>query len=198
MVATLCGWEGNRRSGTAQVMHYRLQWSNQLWAQSPWKGNKHPTYVYAPMEYGTLYLYLPQYKILLVGAVVIRQKTRQNFLMQWWTTSFWATITSNGLSYAMEPLSSLSVCNVGVSWPNGWMDQDATWYRGRPWPRPHCVRWGPSNPQGKGQSSLPTFQPTSVVAKRSPISATAEILLKKSCKGLKKIVPTAAGRTCQW
>ena len=25
-------------------------------------------------------------------------------------------------------------------WPNGWMDQDATWYRGRPWPRPHCVR----------------------------------------------------------
>jgi len=29
------------------------------------------------------------------------------------------------------------------------MDQDATWYRGRPWPRRHCVRWGPS-------SSLPT------------------------------------------
>jgi len=20
------------------------------------------------------------------------------------------------------------VCNVGVLWPNGWMDQDATWY----------------------------------------------------------------------
>jgi len=26
-------------------------------------------------------------------------------------------------------------------WPNGWMDQDATWYEGRPRPRPHCVRW---------------------------------------------------------
>jgi len=25
-------------------------------------------------------------------------------------------------------------------WPNGWMDQDATWYRGRPWPRRRCVR----------------------------------------------------------
>ena len=25
-------------------------------------------------------------------------------------------------------LSVLSACNVGVLWPNGWMDQDATWY----------------------------------------------------------------------
>ena len=24
-------------------------------------------------------------------------------------------------------------------WPNGWMDQDATWYEGRPRRRPHCV-----------------------------------------------------------
>jgi len=27
--------------------------------------------------------------------------------------------------------------------PNGWMDQDATWYGGRPQPRRLCVRWGP-------------------------------------------------------
>ena len=27
-------------------------------------------------------------------------------------------------------------------WPNGCMDQDTTWYGGRPRPRPHCVRWG--------------------------------------------------------
>ena len=33
------------------------------------------------------------------------------------------------------------VCNVGVLWPNGWMDQDATWHGGRLRPRPHCVRW---------------------------------------------------------
>ena len=23
-------------------------------------------------------------------------------------------------------------------WPNGWMDQDAIWYEGRPWRRPQC------------------------------------------------------------
>jgi len=27
------------------------------------------------------------------------------------------------------------------------MDQDATWYGGRPWPKQHCVTWGPSSPQ---------------------------------------------------
>ena len=49
--------------------------------------------------------------------------------------------------------SVLSICNVGVLWPNGWMDQDATWYGGRPRPKQHCdcVRWGPSSspPHGK-------------------------------------------------
>jgi len=32
-----------------------------------------------------------------------------------------------------------------VLWPSGRMDQDATWYGGRPHPRPHCVTWGPSS-----------------------------------------------------
>jgi len=49
------------------------------------------------------------------------------------------------------------VCNVGVLWPNGWMEQDETWHAGRPRPWPHCVRWGPS--------SLPNFWPISVAAK---------------------------------
>jgi len=31
-------------------------------------------------------------------------------------------------------------------WPNGWIDQDATWYEGRLRRRPHCVRWGRSCP----------------------------------------------------
>ena len=30
-------------------------------------------------------------------------------------------------------------------WQNGWIDQDATWYGGRPWPRRHFIRWGPSS-----------------------------------------------------
>ena len=29
-------------------------------------------------------------------------------------------------------------------WPNGWMDEDVTWYGSRPQPRPHCTRRGPS------------------------------------------------------
>jgi len=54
----------------------------------------------------------------------------------------------------------LSVGNVYVLWPNGSMYQDAAWYGGRPRPRQHCVRWGPSSPHGDGQSSpLPLFGP---------------------------------------
>jgi len=37
--------------------------------------------------------------------------------------------------------------------PNGWMDQDAAWYGGRPRPWPLCVRWGPS-PYPKGAQPL--------------------------------------------
>ena len=34
-------------------------------------------------------------------------------------------------------------------WPNGCIDQDATWYGDRPRPTRHCVRCGPSYPQKK-------------------------------------------------
>ena len=39
-----------------------------------------------------------------------------------------------GMSCLYRPIVGycLSVCNVGVLWPNGWMDQDATWYGSRP------------------------------------------------------------------
>jgi len=63
-------------------------------------------------------------------------------------------------------------------WPNGWMDQGATWYGGRPRPRPDCVRWGPSSPE-RG-TAAPPFQPMSLVAKWSSISATADLLLRSS------------------
>jgi len=56
---------------------------------------------------------------------------------------------------------------------NGWVDQDAIWYGGRPRPRRHSVRWGSSCPQ---RGTDPSFQLMSVVAKLSPISATAELL----------------------
>ena len=128
----------------------------------------------------------------------------------------------NGSPYAIGPLCvlpCLSVCNVGVLWPNSWMDQDETQHGGRPWPRPQYARWWPSSPQRhsphflahvycgqtagwikmplgmevdlssghtvldgdpaspKGTQQPPSFRPMSIVAKRLPISATAEHLL---------------------
>jgi len=43
-------------------------------------------------------------------------------------------------------------------WPNGWMNQDATWYGGTLRPRPHCVRWGSSSPSPK-RGRTPNFGP---------------------------------------
>jgi len=60
------------------------------------------------------------------------------------------------------------------------MDQDVTWYAGRPRPRPHCVRYELSSPK-TGHSS-PTFRPMSIVVKRSPISATAELVGSAVCR----------------
>ena len=56
------------------------------------------------------------------------------------------------------------------------MDQDAIWYGGRTQPRRHCIQLETSSPTERG-TATPTFRPVSiVVAKRSPISATAELL----------------------
>jgi len=65
-----------------------------------------------------------------------------------------------------------------ILWSNGWMDQDATRYGGRPWPMQHCVRWGPSLSQ-KGAQQPPTFRSMSTVAKQSLFSATVELLFQK-------------------
>jgi len=40
-------------------------------------------------------------------------------------------------------------------WPNGCMDQDVTWYGGRPRPTQQCVQCGPSYPQKKGHTHAP-------------------------------------------
>jgi len=50
-------------------------------------------------------------------------------------------------------------------WPHGWMNQDTTWYGGRPRPRSYCVRWRPSSPPQKGAQEPPTFRPMSIVTK---------------------------------
>jgi len=67
-----------------------------------------------------------------------------------------------------------------ILWPNGWMDEDATWYGRRRRPGPHCVRRGPSSPPpAKGvqqPGSHPLFGPC-LLWPRSPISSTVELLL---------------------
>ena len=74
--------------------------------------------------------------------------------------------------------SPLPIFGRCLLWQNGWMDQDATWYGGRYQPRPHCIRWGPAPPQ-KGHCST-RVQPTTIVAKRLPISVSTEHLLHSS------------------
>jgi len=43
-------------------------------------------------------------------------------------------------------------------WPNGWMNQDATWYGGRPQARRLCVTWG-TRPLSKKGTEPPIFGP---------------------------------------
>ena len=49
---------------------------------------------------------------------------------------------------------------------NGCMDQDATWYGGKPRPRRLCARWGPSPLPKRGGPPLLNFRPIFIVAKR--------------------------------
>jgi len=74
--------------------------------------------------------------------------------------SFWATICKTVRPMLSDRCLSCAVClcNIGVLWPNSWMDQSETWHRGRPRPRPHCIRWGPSSPSPKG-AHTPIFSP---------------------------------------
>jgi len=54
---------------------------------------------------------------------------------------------------------SLPIFGPCLLWPNGWMDQGATWYGYRSRPRRHCVRWERSSPLKKGYRSSPLFDP---------------------------------------
>jgi len=74
---------------------------------------------------------------------------------------FWATVCKTVRAMLSDrclscPVSAvLSVCNVGVLWPNGWTDQNETWHAGRPSSWPHCIRWGPSSLSPKGGGAPP-------------------------------------------
>ena len=54
-----------------------------------------------------------------------------------------------------KPLPNFRPMSIAA---NGCMVQDATWYRGMPLPRRHCVRWGPSSAlPKKGTEPPPQF-----------------------------------------
>jgi len=59
--------------------------------------------------------------------------------------NFWATVCKTVRPVLWDRcLSVLSVCDVGVLWPNGWMDQDETWYAA-PLPKGREVGLGPGD-----------------------------------------------------
>jgi len=78
--------------------------------------------------------------------------------------------TAGWIKMTVRPMLSdhcpvcLSVCNVGVLWPNGCMDRDETWHACKTLPWPHCVRWGPSSPSPK-RGGAPQFSARVCVAK---------------------------------
>jgi len=55
------------------------------------------------------------------------------------------------------------MCGPCLFWPNGWMDEDATWYESRPRPRSHCVRRGPNSPPRERGTAAPSFRPMSIL-----------------------------------
>ena len=49
-----------------------------------------------------------------------------------------------GTHLPLSQRAQLPILGPYLLWPNGWIDSDATWYGGRPWPRRRCVTWGRS------------------------------------------------------
>jgi len=82
----------------------------------------------------------------------------------------WTQLPQRGHS----PQYSANVCCGQTAW----MDQDATWYGGRPRPRPHCVRWGLSSPRkGAQQPPPPLFGPYLL----RPNGCPSQLLLSSCC-----------------
>jgi len=92
----------------------------------------------------------------------LHRNSRVRSMIDFWATVFlfvkrFALCYRTVVCPVLSCLSVCPVCNVGLLWPNGWMDQDETWHAGRPRPWPYCVRWGPSSPPQRGTRTAPQF-----------------------------------------
>jgi len=105
-------------------------------------------------------------------------------LLKW---DFRATVTSNGPLYATGPLSCLSVTLVYCDQTVGWIKMPLRTEVGLV--PGHVVLDADPAPAKKGVQQPPTFRPMSfrpmsIVVKRSPISATADLLYKLVCSNV--------------
>jgi len=73
-----------------------------------------------------------------------------------------------GTVLTFQPMSVVAKCG----WMDGWMDPDVTWYEVGLGPGHIVLDGDPAAAKG----TAPNFRPMSIVAKRSPISVTAEHL----------------------
>jgi len=70
-----------------------------------------------------------------------------------------------------------SVFGPCLLWPNGWMDEDATWYESRPGPRLLCVRRDPAPPPRERGTAAPSFRLMSIVATAADVSYCLALVL---------------------
>jgi len=74
-------------------------------------------------------------------------------------------------------------------WPKGWMDQDVTWYAGRPWPRQYCFIWGPSYLSSKKSSTVaPTFSFYGRTRQAASISTATHVCCGETVKWMKMLL----------
>jgi len=125
-------------------------------------------------------------------AVDVLQLTVLYFGLAVYHHSILMTIWGPSPQKGHSPPLIFSAC---LFWPNGWMDQDATWYRGRPQPRRHYVRWGPSSPT-EGATAVAHFLAHIYVAKWLLIAATAELLCCMSRRDVSS--PNTIGLLYNW
>ena len=131
------------------------------------------SFMSAPAALAVSKLFYPETKKSRTTAEETKHLTKGYVFRHAVCNAFWATVSETirpVLSDRCPVCHVLSVCDVGVLWPNSWMDQDATCHRGTPWTRLYIVTvlfgWGPRSPPEKRGTARGNFRPMSVVAKR--------------------------------